>query len=86
MPPVREIYPLVIGGMSFGALSPNMWEGLQLGVAYLNEELGMPVRMCTGEGRLSAAPAAQSDSSSTPYCRSPAAISAGTKSFTPSRR
>ena len=31
MPPVREIYPLVIGGMSFGALSPNMWEGLQMG-------------------------------------------------------
>ncbi|HPV50477.1 MAG TPA: 4Fe-4S binding protein, partial [Smithella sp.] len=23
VPPVREIYPLVIGGMSFGALSPN---------------------------------------------------------------
>ncbi len=36
--------------MSFGALSPNMWEGLQMGVAYLNEELNMPVRMCTGEG------------------------------------
>jgi glutamate synthase (NADPH/NADH) large chain len=50
MPPVREIYPLIIGSMSFGALSPNMWEGLQLGVAYLNEELGMPVRICTGEG------------------------------------
>jgi len=50
MPPVREIYPLVIGSMSFGALSPNMWEGLQLGVTYLNEELGMPVRICTGEG------------------------------------
>jgi glutamate synthase (NADPH) large chain len=50
VPPVREIYPLVIGSMSFGALSPNMWEGLQMGVAYLNEELGMPVRMCTGEG------------------------------------
>jgi glutamate synthase (NADPH/NADH) large chain len=50
VPPVREIYPLVIGGMSFGALSPNMWEGLQLGVAYLNEELGMPVRISTGEG------------------------------------
>lgn len=49
-PPVREIYPLMIGSMSFGALSPNMWEGLQMGVAYLNEELGMPVRMCTGEG------------------------------------
>ncbi len=50
IPPVREIYPLIIGAMSFGALSPNMWEGLQMGVAYLNEELGMPVRMCTGEG------------------------------------
>ncbi len=50
MPPVREIYPLIIGSMSFGALSPNMWEGLQMGVTYLNEELGMPVRMCTGEG------------------------------------
>jgi glutamate synthase (NADPH/NADH) large chain len=50
MPPVREIYPLIIGGMSFGALSPNMWEGLQMGVAYLNDELGMPVRICTGEG------------------------------------
>ncbi len=50
IPPIREIYPLIIGSMSFGALSPNMWEGLQLGVAYLNEELGMPVRMCTGEG------------------------------------
>jgi len=50
IPPVREIYPLIIGGMSFGALSPNMWEGLVMGVTYLNEELGMPVRMCTGEG------------------------------------
>ncbi len=50
IPPVREIYPLIIGAMSFGALSPNMWEGLQMGVAYLNEQLGMPVRMCTGEG------------------------------------
>lgn len=50
VPPVREIYPLIIGGMSFGALSPNMWEGLVMGVTYLNEELGMPVRMCTGEG------------------------------------
>jgi glutamate synthase (NADPH) large chain len=50
IPPIREIYPLIIGSMSFGALSPNMWEGLQMGVAYLNEELGMSVRMCTGEG------------------------------------
>lgn len=50
MPPVREIHPLIIGSMSFGALSPNMWEGLQMGVAYLNEELGIPARICTGEG------------------------------------
>jgi len=50
IPPVREIYPLIIGSMSFGALSPTMWEGLQMGVAYLNEELKMPVRICTGEG------------------------------------
>jgi len=50
IPPVREIYPLIIGGMSFGALSPPMWEGLQMAVAYLNEELGMPVRISTGEG------------------------------------
>lgn len=50
IPPVREIYPLIIGSMSFGALSPTMWEGLQLGVTYLNEELKMPVRVCTGEG------------------------------------
>ena len=50
IPPVREIYPLIIGGMSFGALSPPMWEGLQMGVAYLNEEMDMPVRICTGEG------------------------------------
>jgi len=50
IPPVREIYPLIIGSMSFGALSPAMWEGLQMGIAYLNEELGIPARMCTGEG------------------------------------
>ena len=50
IPPVREIYPLIIGAMSFGALSPNMWEGLQMGVTYLNEELNMPVRISTGEG------------------------------------
>ncbi|MCX7981446.1 MAG: glutamate synthase-related protein [Syntrophales bacterium] len=50
IPPVREIYPLIIGGMSFGALSPTMWEGIQMGVAYLNEEKGLPVRVSTGEG------------------------------------
>ncbi len=40
IPPVREIYPLMIGGMSFGALSPNMWEGIQMGVAYLTKKWG----------------------------------------------
>lgn len=50
IPPVREIYPLIVGGMSFGALSPTMWEGIQMGVAYLNEEKGLPVRVSTGEG------------------------------------
>ncbi|MBI4650734.1 4Fe-4S binding protein, partial [Candidatus Desantisbacteria bacterium] len=50
IPPVREIYPIRIGGMSIGALSPNMWEGLAMGVAYLNENYNMPVVMSTGEG------------------------------------
>ncbi len=50
IPPVREIYPIRIGSMSVGALSPHMWEGLAMGVAYLNEVEGMPVVMCTGEG------------------------------------
>ncbi len=50
VPPVREIYPIMIGSMSVGALSPPMWEGLAMGVTYLNEELGMPVVMATGEG------------------------------------
>lgn len=50
IPPVREIYPIRIGSMSVGALSPHMWEGLAMGVAYLNEVEGMPVVMCSGEG------------------------------------
>ena len=50
IPPTREIFPFVIGSMSFGALSPNMWLGLLQGVAYCNEILGIPVVMCTGEG------------------------------------
>lgn len=50
IPPVREVYPIMIGSMSVGALSPPMWEGLAMGVAYLNEELKMPVVMATGEG------------------------------------
>jgi glutamate synthase (NADPH/NADH) large chain len=49
-PPIRWIYPVLIGDMSIGALSWRMWEALALAVAYLNEELGMPVRMCSGEG------------------------------------
>ncbi len=50
IPPVREIYPIMIGSMSVGALSPPMWEGLAMGVAYLNEVEKMPVVMCSGEG------------------------------------
>jgi glutamate synthase (NADPH/NADH) large chain len=50
IPPVREIFPIMIGSMSMGALSPPMWEGLAMGVAYLNEVENMPVVMCTGEG------------------------------------
>src|SRR5512143_3761506 len=53
VPPVREIFPLMIGSMSIGALSPPMWEGLAMGVAYLNEVEGFPVVMCTGEGGVS---------------------------------
>ncbi len=50
IPPVREIFPIMIGSMSIGALSPPMWEGLAMGVAYLNEVENMPVVMCSGEG------------------------------------
>ncbi len=50
IPPVREIFPFIIGSMSFGALSPNMWLGLLQGVAYCNEVLDIPVVMATGEG------------------------------------
>jgi glutamate synthase (NADPH/NADH) large chain len=50
MPPVRWIYPVIIGDMSIGALSWRMWEAVAMAVAYLNEECGMPVRMCSGEG------------------------------------
>jgi glutamate synthase (NADPH/NADH) large chain len=49
-PPVRWIYPILIGDMSIGALSWRMWEALALAVAYLNEEYHLPVRMCSGEG------------------------------------
>lgn len=50
VPPVREIYPIMIGSMSVGALSPPMWEGLAMGITYLNEVERMPVVMCSGEG------------------------------------
>lgn len=50
IPPVREIFPIMVGSMSVGALSPPMWEGLAMGVAYLNEVEDLPVVMCTGEG------------------------------------
>jgi glutamate synthase (NADPH/NADH) large chain len=50
IPPVREIFPFIIGSMSFGALSPNMWLGMLQGVAYCNEVLGIPVVMASGEG------------------------------------
>ncbi|MFZ3138444.1 MAG: glutamate synthase-related protein [Thermodesulfovibrionales bacterium] len=50
IPPVREIFPIMIGSMSIGALSPPMWEGLAMGITYLNEVEGLPVVMATGEG------------------------------------
>jgi len=50
IPPVREIYPIMIGSMSVGALSPPMWEGLAMGITYLNEVEGLPVVMASGEG------------------------------------
>lgn len=49
-PPVRWIYPVLIGDMSIGALSCRMWEALSIATAYLNEQVGIPVRMCSGEG------------------------------------
>lgn len=49
-PPVHWIYPVIIGDMSIGALSCRMWEALAIATAYLNEQAGMPVRMCSGEG------------------------------------
>lgn len=50
IPPNRWIYPIILGDMSIGALSWRMWEALAIATAYLNEVVGMPVRMCTGEG------------------------------------
>lgn len=50
IPTTHWIYPIIIGDMSIGALSPRMWEAMAIAVAYLNEVVGLPVRMCTGEG------------------------------------
>jgi glutamate synthase (NADPH) large chain len=50
IPPVRWIYPLVFGDMSIGALSTRAWEAICVAAAYLNEEKGIPIRMCSGEG------------------------------------
>ena len=36
--------------MSIGAVSWRMWEALAIATAYLNEVMGIPIRMCTGEG------------------------------------
>lgn len=49
-PKVSWIYPIIIGDMSIGALSWRMWEAVAIAVAYLNEEVGLPVRMSSGEG------------------------------------
>ncbi|MCD8025203.1 MAG: 4Fe-4S dicluster domain-containing protein [Candidatus Gastranaerophilales bacterium] len=46
----RWIYPVIIGDMSIGALSPRMWEAVSIAVAYLNEVYNIPIRMCSGEG------------------------------------
>lgn len=53
-PPLRWIYPIVFSDMSVGALSTRAWEAICIATAYLNEECGMPVRMCSGEGGMPA--------------------------------
>lgn len=50
IPTTHWIYPIIIGDMSIGALSTRMWEAMAIATAYLNEVVGLPVRMCTGEG------------------------------------
>ncbi len=50
LPPNRWIYPIILGDMSIGAVSWRMWEAMAIATAYLNEVMGIPVRMCTGEG------------------------------------
>jgi len=54
IPPMRWIYPLVFSDMSVGALSTRAWEAICMAMAYLNEECGLPVRMCSGEGGMPA--------------------------------
>jgi len=49
-PKINWIYPIIIGDMSIGALSWRMWEAMAIATAYLNEECGIPIRMCSGEG------------------------------------
>lgn len=49
-PKTQWIYPIIIGDMSIGALSTRMWEAVAIATAYLNEVVGLPVRMCSGEG------------------------------------
>ncbi len=50
LPPNRWIYPIIMGDMSIGAVSWRMWEAMAIATAYLNEVMGIPVRMCSGEG------------------------------------
>lgn len=50
LPPNRWIYPVIMGDMSIGAVSWRMWEAMAIATAYLNEVMGIPIRMCTGEG------------------------------------
>ncbi|MCM1265478.1 MAG: glutamate synthase-related protein [Candidatus Gastranaerophilales bacterium] len=50
LPPNRWIYPIIMGDMSIGAVSWRMWEAMAIATAYLNEVMGIPIRMCTGEG------------------------------------
>lgn len=50
LPPNRWIYPVIFGDMSIGAISSRMWEAIAIATAYLNEKVGLPIRMCTGEG------------------------------------
>ncbi len=54
IPPMRWIYPLVFSDMSVGALSTRAWEAICMAMAYLNEECGLPIRMCSGEGGMPA--------------------------------